>query len=221
MNITNLRRLIKRVSAACLAGCIMGLVANLHAANLTNLIVNGDFATGDFTGWTATSHLFIANNNNGITAPSGDTYFAYTGYNDMLEQLISTVAGSSYTLSFVANNDVNNQLYNPTQCYISASQNGIPIFTNFSNLSIVKSWVQQSYTFTANSSQTDLKIFMNFQPANSQGYIDNISVTGAASVPEPSTYALFGLGALAMIIVHRYRHRSVTSLTSSTQEELV
>lgn len=194
--------------AACVAVFLTVLVANSSAAAL---IVNGDFATGNFNGWSA-SNMSISTNNNGIRALSGDAYFAYTGKNGSLSQTINTVAGNDYTLSFIANNDVNNQLYNPTQCYISASQNGTAIFTNFSNLSIVNSWVRQSYTFTANTSLTVLTINMQFQPANSQGYIDNISVTGAASVPEPYTYVLFGLGALALILVNRRRLQSVNSL---------
>ena len=201
------RRLMKGVIAACVALCLTVVVTNSFGAQL---IVNGDFATGNFTGWSA-NNMSISANNNGIQSLSGDAYFAYTGNNGSLAQTINTVAGMSYTLSFIANNDVNNQLYNPTQCFISASQNGTPIFTNFSNLSIVKSWVQQSYTFTANSNQTTLQLFMNFQPANSQGYIDRISVVGASSVPEPSTYALFGLSALALIIVKCRRSRSVNS----------
>jgi hypothetical protein len=48
---------------------------------------------------------------------------------------------------------------------------------------------------------------MNFQPANSQGYIDRISVVGASSVPEPSTYALVGLGTLGLIIVSPFEIR--------------
>ena len=193
--------------AACVAVCLTVLVANSSAAAL---IVNGDFATGNFNGWSV-SNMSISQNNNGIQALPGGTYFAYTGKNGSLSQTINTVTGNDYTLSFIANNDVNNQLYNPTQCYISASQNGTPIFTNFSNLSIVNSWVRQSYTFTAKASQTILTINLQFQPANSQGYIDDISVVGASSVPEPSTYALFGLGALALIIVKCRRSRSVNS----------
>ena len=201
------RRLMKGVIAACVTAYLAVLATNSMASNL---IVNGDFSTGNFNGWSV-NNMSISANNNGIQSLSGDAYFAYTGQNGWLSQTINTVAGMTYNLSFVANNDVNNQLYNPTQCYISASQNGTPIFTNFSNLSIVKSWVQQSYTFTANSNQTTLQLFMNFKPANSQGYIDNISVVGAGSVPEPSTYALFGLTAVALIIVKCRRPRSVNS----------
>jgi len=208
---------------------IAGISTFIRNTNAQELISNGNFATGDFTSWNVstrnTSHFRVLSyeyaGHAAIAPPSGDSYMAVTGQNDSLEQTISTVAGETYTLSFLANNDANNQLYNPSYCYISASQNGTPIFTNFSNLSIVNSWVQQSYTFTANSNQTDLKIFMNFAYANSEGFIDNISVTGTASVPEPSTYALFGLGALALIIVHRCRHRSGNSLISLTQEKLV
>ena len=205
---------MKGVAITCVALCITLIITNSFGAQL---IVNGDFASGNFNGWSA-SNMSISQNNNGIRALSGDAYFAYTGKNGSLSQTINTVAGNAYTLSFIANNDVNNQLYNPTQCFISASQNGNLIFKNFSNLAIVNSWVQQSYTFTANTNQTTLQIAMNFQPANSQGYIDRISVVGASSVPESSTYALVGLGALALIVVN---HRRSKSAMSSTQEASV
>ena len=214
MNLTCYRRLMKGVAATCVALCLTVVVTNSFGAQL---IVNGDFATGNFTGWSA-SNMSISQDNNGIRALSGDAYFAYTGKNGSLAQTINTVAGMSYTLSFIANNDLNNQLYNPTQCFISASQNGNLIFKNFSNLAIVNSWVQQSYTFTAIANNVTLQIAMNFQPANSQGYIDRISVVGASSVPGPSTYALVGLGALALIVVNRRRSKSATS---STQEASV
>jgi len=205
---------------ACVAVCLTVLVANSFAAEL---IVNGDFATGNFNGWSV-SNMSISQSDGGITkqSGSGDPYFAFTGKNGLLSQTINTVAGFTYTLSFIANNNVYNLVNaNDTGEYISASYDNNLIFKDINGLKIPQQWRTLSGQFTATSNQTTLQIAMWFDKAVSQGYIDKISVVGASSVPEPSTYALFGFGALALIIVHRCRHRSGNSLTSSTQEELV
>jgi hypothetical protein len=70
-----------------------------------NLITNGDFETGDFTGWTPTlappgeTDLFVAN------GPGPDTtnvaYFGAIGTNfDRISQTFATTAGAFYTLTF-------------------------------------------------------------------------------------------------------------------------
>lgn len=197
--------------AACVAVCLTVLVANSSGAAL---IVNGDFATGNFNGWSA-SNMSISQSDHGITkqSGSGDPYFAFTGKNGLLSQTINTVVGSTYTLSFIANNDVYNLVNaSDTGEYISASYDNNLIFKDINGLKIPQQWRTLSGQFTATSNQTTLQIAMWFDRAVSQGYIDNISVVGASSVPEPATYALFGLGALALIIVNRRRLRSVTSL---------
>jgi hypothetical protein len=69
-----------------------------------NLITNGDFETGDFTGWTVThapsgSGIFVDH------GPGPDTtfgaVFAATGTGlDAISQTFATTPGASYTLTF-------------------------------------------------------------------------------------------------------------------------
>ena len=65
---------------------------------------------------------------------------------------------------------------------------------------VIHDWSHSSFNFTANTSTQNLTIEAANDP--SQVRFDNIAVIGN-TVPEPSTYALFGLGALALIAAYR------------------
>src|SRR5579875_1131823 len=92
----------------------LGLAANSPAANL---VTNGDFETGDLTGWTASTNaanwsVFSAATSPNGKSPSSGTYFVQAGcigddcingtpaQQDFLFQDIATTPGDSYTLTF-------------------------------------------------------------------------------------------------------------------------
>jgi len=80
------------------------LLLTTAASNSANLIVNGDFETGDFTGWTVTqapsgSEIFVD------FGPGPDTtfgaFFGATGSDfDSISQTFATTPGAFYTLTF-------------------------------------------------------------------------------------------------------------------------
>ena len=80
------------------------LVATAPLTSAQNLIINGDFETGDFTGWTVTlapsgSNIFVDH------GPFPDTtlgaFFGATGSDfDSISQTFATIPGAFYTLTF-------------------------------------------------------------------------------------------------------------------------
>jgi hypothetical protein len=70
------------------------------AIPITNIVNNGGFETGDFTGWTQSN---TPGTGVGIFAPHSGTYAAFFGNSGSLTYLsqdLSTVAGTNYELSF-------------------------------------------------------------------------------------------------------------------------
>ncbi|MFY9970741.1 MAG: carbohydrate binding domain-containing protein [Roseiarcus sp.] len=84
------------------AGALAFAASSATNANAANLVVNGGFETGDFTGWTTdpvSYPMYI------VASPVyAGTYAAQiAGYSfgpDTLTQTIATTAGQEYTLSF-------------------------------------------------------------------------------------------------------------------------
>jgi len=167
-----------------------------------NLILNGNFATGDFTGWTASGVAFsVVPSSFGITPLSGDSFLAAADGNDSLSQSFATMLGQNYTLSFVNANSrgPNNQ----GGVFLRGLINGSTLFTDSTDLANT-SWVPSSYEFTATSSSTSLQLALNYFNANGDGLIDDISVTPTVT-PEPSTLALSALGGVGGLVMYRRR----------------
>ena len=112
-----------------------------------NLIVNGDFASGDLTGWSTTG---TANYNSGrLHFGEGNTVGPHTAF-----QTIATQAGQSYTLEFDyrdGRSDANQQL----QVTVDGASNLLTttqIVTDIGGTS----WVRYRFTFTADSASTTI-----------------------------------------------------------------
>jgi hypothetical protein len=176
----------------------------LAASNMSakaNLVVNGNFATGDFAGWTNPS-------GSGVTidttfAAPGDTYdAAFTG-SGTLSQAISTTTGGSYMLFF--------SVYDESAL---ASDTFTVTFGNFSDtitgLEALGAYASESLTIPAAdvvSTSTEL----SFQAVDgSQDWnLDDVSLVqeGSAPIPEPASGALI-VGGLALTAVRR--RKSIT-----------
>ena len=150
----------------------------------TNLVANGNFATGDFTNWTLGGNdsntpapqLYID-----TTAQGGSTYAAAIGSmgaDGTLSQTIATTAGQTYTLSFWLQNE------GSTGNDFKAIWNGQTLLslTNAAQFG----YTEYTYTVTATSSTTTLEFSAANIPSNWD--LDNISLTanGTSTTTPPA-----------------------------------
>jgi len=159
--------------AAILAIGVLVIAAAGQAS--ANLLVNGDFETGDFTGWTTTPAA--TGSNFGVTTlpPSPDgtlgAFFSATGSDfDSISQTFATTPGDFYDVSFFYQ-PVNNDPGNGDNEF-RALFNGVVLYdnqnTNSGNIS-------QTFTVQATGSLTTVE----FQGRNAKGadYLDDVFVT--------------------------------------------
>jgi hypothetical protein len=197
----------------CLSFFALALVAAActATASASDLVVNGNFQTGDFTGW--------QHNTSGVTnnpweiRENGSNYFASTGcvgveciegnatQEAWLSQVLTTVVGQTYTLTFDYS-----QIYpddgsggTPNELLVDFGSDQVADLVNLTNTNIIT----YSYSVTATTTATELQFLGRQDP--SYDYLDNISVTTASTgvTPEPESLALFGTGIFALLGVAR------------------
>lgn len=167
------------------------------------LIVNGGFETGDFTGWFADPVSFPMYVDPLNPLHSGNYSAQIAGFQrgpDTLSQVIATVAGQSYDLSFWFWQDAGTPNgfivdWNGTVLYPETDYTTAPEYREFQ--------------FNVLGTGSDTLTFTTYNdPAFA--YLDDVSLVGPAAVPEPSSLALLSLGGIGLgLRAYRRRHAVV------------
>jgi VPDSG-CTERM motif len=169
-----------------------------------NLINNGDFETGDFTGWTVThapfgSNLVVANNPGGPDFTQMARFGAIGTDFDRISQTFATTAGAFYTLTFFY------QVGNPPEPRPAFNEfdvlwNGVSIGgCLFPQTDVNPGWGTFTFTLEATGVSTTLEFDGRNQPWFD--YLDDVSVVG---VPDGgSTVSLLGCALLGVAVLRR------------------
>lgn len=169
-----------------------------------NLVSNGGFETGDFTGWTAAVTAFDGVDGAAPQDGTSAAFFGNTNGTSTISQGLATVAGTKYDVSFWLANEADvTGLAAPNTFLFDWDGANVTTLTDASAFG----YTQYSFQLTATSALTQLSFAFGHTPAFWD--FDSVSVEVAA-VPEPGSLALTALaGALAVIIPRRRRQQKL------------
>ncbi|MGZ4982921.1 MAG: hypothetical protein ACXWG7_08540 [Chthoniobacterales bacterium] len=187
--------------------CVAALTyAFLTAAASAQLVVNGGFETGDFTGWTVVdpSDFTLVGTNPAFSNTGTDhADLGATGLLGSLSQAITTTPGGTYSLSFALANDGN---VPPNE--FDVYWNGVQI----SSITDAASFAYTIYSFN-NLVATGSSTGLEFRYRNDEDFfrLDDVTVN---VVPELSTTSsvVLGFGCLGAFC---YRRRKVSRSVSA------
>ncbi len=186
---------------ASLALLTLGAAALAPSAH-AQLVANGGFEAGDFTGWTLAGNAdFTSNSPNTFVfgaAHSGDyaAFFAPVATDGILSQTVATTPGQAYIVSYwlAVGSDPTGHIFTPND--FSASFGGtslskeINLTATDGHAEFADDYTRYSYTAVATSASSVLQF--NLRDDNAYFRLDDISVN-AAPVPEASATLSLGL----------------------------
>lgn len=194
--------------AAGAAALSLSLPATAFAA--TNLVTNGSFETGDFTGWTqfgngadsGVAFDWI----DGTTPVDGDhqAYFGPAGSNGGIRQSIGTTVGKTYHVSFFLLQQAGAGMMD-----FKAGLGGSPQIAFTDGSSPGKPYSLHEFTVAGTGAPMILEFSFRDDPAFF--LLDDVVVTegGATAIPEPGTWALMILGFMAAGAMLRRSRRAI------------
>ena len=182
-----------RISVGALA--IAGSLLLGTAAN-ANIVTNGGFETGDFTGWTQTGDSA----SDGVTCPGPSSvvaegncsaFFGAVGDIGGITQSLTTVAGETYKITFAL------EAFGFSVSSFTGSFDG----TQFISLTDPNTGgVYHTFSFFETATGTSTDLAFDFRDDPLFMYLDAVSVTPA---PEPMTLWVFGIGLAGVAAVRR------------------
>jgi hypothetical protein len=170
------------------------------AASALNLVANPGFETGNFTGWSESGWGVGTSGTLGLKPNSG-LYFAYNGCvgpvclahpgGADLSQVLTTVAGQTYNLSFYTSNNPSA----PTPSELDVYWGGTQVVALNPVPGAAPNYTEYTGTVTATGTSTDLEFLGRQDPAFFA--LDDVSVTPSA-VPLPASAWLLLSGLVAV-----------------------
>jgi carbohydrate binding protein with CBM4/9 domain/PEP-CTERM motif-containing protein len=153
------------------------------------LVTNGGFETGDFSGWTTFGNFEFSGVSSLPHSGNFGAFFGPVGAVGGISQNIATNPGQSYTFSFwlAGGGDPVNS--------VEADWDGSTVF-GVSD-AFFPGFTQETFTKLASSSLTNISF--SFQNDPQFWILDDVSVTSASVTPEPGTMGLMATGLVGMI----------------------
>jgi hypothetical protein len=185
-------RLVSTLAAVAIAW----LFAGTPKAS-ADLVVNGGFDTGNFSGWTISGDTLGDFGVDGSNPNSGPfaAFFGTEGDMTIISQLIPTIAGHTYTLTYALSNEDTQGLPQSNEVVatfgtVTTDQTNLPAFP----------YTIETLTYQATGASTLVEF--GFRNDNSFFLLDSVS-----AVPEPSALVLCGIGGAVLLAFGRGRHR--------------
>ena len=178
---------------------LVGLSGIAGPSARANLVTNGNFATGDFTGWVSPVEPSIVIDTS--FAPPADTYdAAFTG-SGILSQNIATIAGQAYTLSFSLLDEAGFFLDS-----FSVSFGAFSATFTGDDASAYQAEVLSVPGANITGASTVLN-FQGFSPSGQNWNLADVAVVPTfAVVPEPSSRLIIASGLLGLAFIRWLRN---------------
>ena len=166
------------------AASVAAIAVATPASATVELINNGGFETGNFSGWTQSGNtgFTFVQCGPGQIAGNCTAYFGPVGSVGGISQTIATIVGRTYVFNFALRN-----LGGPTNSFAALiGGNTVLSYTNAGAFGAALN----SFNYVATGTSTAVQF--NFRQDPSYFGLDSVSLT--AGVPEPMTWALMILG---------------------------